>query len=726
MRICGFAAEGLRNERHIHETFPVKELQDYWSSHPKYEDVNPKSKEFRSGSLLSDKVGEEDPDGGGQTYQEWLALQREEKEDVPPPPYTLEGVESTSPISAENNVTNANIRSSTVATTAEVPVQNSPAVANVQPPVSSSQTAARPAVNINTYPASSSHAVPTSNIPAATPPAVNMNTYPASHAASPPAVNINAYPTSTAPVSRQEAYSQVSAQSPQPSYPPAQGHSSGSVHPQSVAPSQGHSPYPPPGVSQHPQSHLPSQSHSPQPSYPPAQGHSPQSVPPSQGHSSKPYPPDVSQYPQSNLPSHLNSPHATSARPVQSYPPHTGQQHQPYQTQNFQPYPPTSGQVPVWGQQPQPYPPGGPSSQGYPNSGGPVHQGYPPVDVQGHPSNQSYNQPQDSVNTLANEFGRQSISNPSGVSSDGRLPPPPLHPSRRPSSSSLKPSSPLSSGGGLPPPPLHPEHPGRLPSSSLKPSTPSNFPSRPQSQTGHHHAAASTPVSSSPGQVTSTPATSTKPHRWPPAEWDSDTPPVPQFSLSGRRPSAHGHVGATLIRPQTAGASSSNLSGGSTLRPTSSLSSRPSRPDTNMPSAHTHGHSDNNTNPISFPTGPAKYEQYMTFPSGPLYNSSYAPSGYPDPQGSIAWPGSGHVSPPPPTFPLSSMAYGTPASSYGSGIESQYPGGPTFPSTTSSGSGAGGERLDFPEGPNSSYFDASSSYPAPWASTSGPPMQSRK
>ena len=43
---------------------------------------------------------------------------------------------------------------------------------------------------------------------------------------------------------------------------------------------------------------------SPQPTYPPAQGHSPggvhhhpQSVPPSQGHSPQPYPPDVSQSP---------------------------------------------------------------------------------------------------------------------------------------------------------------------------------------------------------------------------------------------------------------------------------------------------------------------------------------------------------------------------------------------------------------------------------------------
>ena len=725
MRICGFAAEGLRNERRIHDTFPVKELQDYWSSRPRYEDVNPKSKEFRSGSLLSDKADDvgEDPEGEGQTYQEWLALQREgEKEEVPPPPYTLEGDESIPP----QTVTNVDVRSSTVAMTAEVPVRNLPAVANVQPPVSSSHAAARPAISTNTYP--TSHAASSSHVLSSSIPAT-----------SPPAVNINTYPTSVAPASQQETYSQVSAQSPHPSYPPAQGHSPGSVH-------------------------------------------HPQSVPPSQGHSPQPYPPGVPQHLQSYPPSHSSSqpyPAASGQQLVQSYPPNTGppQHHQPYQVQNFQPYPPTSGQAPVWGQQSQPYPyaGGGPSYQGYPTStehfqgypatgapsqggytspiaqsyptsGGPVRQGYPPVDIQGHPSNnnntcQIHNPSQDSVAALANEFGRQSITSPSGVSSSGgQLPtPPPLHPTHpnRLSPSPLKPSSP-SSGGRLPsPPPLHPAHPNRptrLSSSSLKPSSPTNLPNRPHSshsQTGHHHHAATSSAvsSSSSGQVTSKPNTSTSRPRWPPAEWESDTPPIQQQQFSGRRPSAsQGHIGATLTRPQTVGASSSNLTEGSRLRPTLSMNARPSRPDTNMPSASAaypfasaeptaqmHGRSDNHANPFSFPA----YDQYVTFPPGPQYNSSYMPSGYPDQQGGIhgSWTGSGRVSPPP-TFPDSSMAYGVP--------EPQYPGGPTFPSASPSGPAAGGERLHFPEGPGGSYYDASSSYPATWNSTSGPPMQSRK
>lgn len=38
MRICGFAGEGLKGGRDISETLPIKELQDYWFNHPRYED----------------------------------------------------------------------------------------------------------------------------------------------------------------------------------------------------------------------------------------------------------------------------------------------------------------------------------------------------------------------------------------------------------------------------------------------------------------------------------------------------------------------------------------------------------------------------------------------------------------------------------------------------------------------------------------------------------------
>ncbi|PPQ87845.1 hypothetical protein CVT25_009497 [Psilocybe cyanescens] len=101
MRICGFAGEGLRSERRIHETFPVKELQDYWSSRPRYEAVSQKSGDFVSGSSYTatgsssgaGTSGAPSTDADGQTYAEWLATQKEEKEDLPPPPYSLEAAE---------------------------------------------------------------------------------------------------------------------------------------------------------------------------------------------------------------------------------------------------------------------------------------------------------------------------------------------------------------------------------------------------------------------------------------------------------------------------------------------------------------------------------------------------------------------------------------------------------------------------------------------------------
>ena len=78
MRICGLAAEGLRGERRIHDTFPSKELQDYWSSRPHYQDEG--SEPAAGGS--SGGAG-----GTGQSYSEWAKSQGDEP---PPPPYTLE------------------------------------------------------------------------------------------------------------------------------------------------------------------------------------------------------------------------------------------------------------------------------------------------------------------------------------------------------------------------------------------------------------------------------------------------------------------------------------------------------------------------------------------------------------------------------------------------------------------------------------------------------------
>ena len=74
MRISGFAAEALRGERRVFETFPFKDLQDYWSCRPKYEE-------------LSDSATPKKP--ASQSYEEPSASRNDGKEEAPPPPYSL-------------------------------------------------------------------------------------------------------------------------------------------------------------------------------------------------------------------------------------------------------------------------------------------------------------------------------------------------------------------------------------------------------------------------------------------------------------------------------------------------------------------------------------------------------------------------------------------------------------------------------------------------------------
>lgn len=90
MRICGFAVEGLRGERLILGTFPSKELQDYWSSRPHYEDVA-SSSSCISGS--GSGSGSKDGDKKGQTWEEWERTTQENADEPPPPPYSLEAEE---------------------------------------------------------------------------------------------------------------------------------------------------------------------------------------------------------------------------------------------------------------------------------------------------------------------------------------------------------------------------------------------------------------------------------------------------------------------------------------------------------------------------------------------------------------------------------------------------------------------------------------------------------
>ncbi|KIL61791.1 hypothetical protein M378DRAFT_129485 [Amanita muscaria Koide BX008] len=91
MRICGLATEGLHKVRLIEETFPVKELQDYWATRP----ISDGDNEITG--CASSREGQRRDTGessASQSYQAWLQAQQESKEDVPPPPYCLveEGV----------------------------------------------------------------------------------------------------------------------------------------------------------------------------------------------------------------------------------------------------------------------------------------------------------------------------------------------------------------------------------------------------------------------------------------------------------------------------------------------------------------------------------------------------------------------------------------------------------------------------------------------------------
>ena len=79
MRICGMTAEILRGDRRLVETFPHKELQDYWSSRPRYEAGT-------SGGYGS-KDSEAKASGSG--LAQTLASEGNPNE-PPPPPYTLE------------------------------------------------------------------------------------------------------------------------------------------------------------------------------------------------------------------------------------------------------------------------------------------------------------------------------------------------------------------------------------------------------------------------------------------------------------------------------------------------------------------------------------------------------------------------------------------------------------------------------------------------------------
>ncbi|KIY66195.1 hypothetical protein CYLTODRAFT_491661 [Cylindrobasidium torrendii FP15055 ss-10] len=89
MRICGFAGEGLRSERRIHESFPYKELEDYWASRPRYDDGAQDALEAAAAAAAE--------------YEEWTRTQTVPKDEPPPPPYSLED-EPAEPVASGSGV----------------------------------------------------------------------------------------------------------------------------------------------------------------------------------------------------------------------------------------------------------------------------------------------------------------------------------------------------------------------------------------------------------------------------------------------------------------------------------------------------------------------------------------------------------------------------------------------------------------------------------------------
>ncbi|KAG2361877.1 hypothetical protein BDR07DRAFT_1461174 [Suillus spraguei] len=78
MRITGIAAESLRGDRMIHETFPIKELQDYWATRPRYEDKTAHEEEAEQWKEAQ------------RAYHDWAAKEGGAAVHEAPPPYRLE------------------------------------------------------------------------------------------------------------------------------------------------------------------------------------------------------------------------------------------------------------------------------------------------------------------------------------------------------------------------------------------------------------------------------------------------------------------------------------------------------------------------------------------------------------------------------------------------------------------------------------------------------------
>jgi hypothetical protein len=95
MRIAGYGSELVKGERLLEDRFPEKELRDWEYSHPKTE-IRPSLESMLASGSGINSGGSSSAGGGGQSYEDWVKTegQGKHKEEVPPPPYSLEGEES--------------------------------------------------------------------------------------------------------------------------------------------------------------------------------------------------------------------------------------------------------------------------------------------------------------------------------------------------------------------------------------------------------------------------------------------------------------------------------------------------------------------------------------------------------------------------------------------------------------------------------------------------------
>ncbi|KAH7923764.1 hypothetical protein BV22DRAFT_1196461 [Leucogyrophana mollusca] len=345
MRICGFAGEALRGERRLHETFPVKELQDYWGTRPRYEE-----KEEKPPAEEAEKA-----------YREWMATQApKEADEVPPPPYSLEAEQQPQ----QQPTTTSAGPSGSVSSVRPLPAPSevrSPSATVVMPPMSSR---------------------PSPSAPSARPPSVDKSSRPPISLP----VEANIRPPSTSPLpasssrvssphhsvnSLADDFSRQRISTSQTPHPPPPRLSSKPIlevptGDMKRAPSPMSTPGPslPPHTSSH---HPPPVSHTTRPSL------SPQPNPGQMSQSSH-RPPDHSMYGASAMPSPtLEWP----LRPPHGPPAHYDPQFD-YQRNNIYPQPQQWGGWAPPSSPPAGYPFNYPYSPGSPNHGPPHHPSPPP------------------------------------------------------------------------------------------------------------------------------------------------------------------------------------------------------------------------------------------------------------------------------------------------------------------------------------------------------------